>query len=98
MRIRVGLVGTGVDGDAYRCPLPSYVMVTVDYVAGQADVDVPDVDIPDHPALYIAIPSLRAHVPLRASVAPPAFSLRWHKLLDVRYAEHAGEFRPVLRD
>lgn len=41
-RICVPIVGTGVEGDPYRPPLPTYSLGAVDHTANCMVVDVPD--------------------------------------------------------
>jgi len=42
MRIIVRLIGKGTNDDPYRVPLPTYVIVKVDYKTKTAIVEVPD--------------------------------------------------------
>ena len=46
MRLTVKAIGSGTLEDAYRVPLPTYVLVEHDVKKGTMIVEVPDTDVP----------------------------------------------------
>jgi hypothetical protein len=115
MHFRCKLIGTGKVGDSFRVPFPTYRMVSVDYEAGTAVIDILPEDIPEglptpapsetvtHDIVQPAITTedgktvlqeeaVLQTIDVRTAVSVP-FMAEWHRHLDERYAEHAGEFR-----
>lgn len=91
----VHLVGSGVEGDPYRAPLPTYTLIAVDHLTGIAVVDIPDDDAPPNDVHRSVV---TAHSFERAAVPPDARKAAidaWHAHLDERYEQHAGRFRPI---
>jgi hypothetical protein len=83
----MALIGAGTPDDPQRVDLPTYTMIgNPDLVSGIAVVEVPDDDAP-----AIARPD---QLLTRLNQADHD---TWHALLDARYPEHAGAFRPLVK-
>jgi len=44
-KVKVRLIGDGTETSPYRVPLPTYVIIRVNYTAKWADVEVPDDEV-----------------------------------------------------
>lgn len=42
MRVKVKLIGKGTEDDPYRVPLPTYIILSIDYKTKTAVVELPD--------------------------------------------------------
>jgi hypothetical protein len=80
-------MGSGTPSDPHRVSLPTYTMVgDPDLISGTVVVEVPDSDAP-------AI-AQRGQLLTQLSQADHD---TWHALLNTRYAEQAGAFRPQVK-
>jgi hypothetical protein len=95
MKLRLPLIGSGVVGDEWRCNLPTYRMLDVDYVGKVAVVEIPEADHPFIPAQVAALVTAASTAGPAISAIPPALRVAWHNHLDARYTEHSGAYRPV---
>ena len=97
MIVRAKLIGTGIPGDPYRVPFPTYMEVQPpDYVGMTHVISIPDSCHPFTPAQVAATPKVVVG-PVQAIAALTAPQLNaWYQYLDGMYQEHAGAFRPVL--
>jgi hypothetical protein len=85
--LRVGLIGSGTSDDPYRVGLPTYTAVgDPDVVSGTMVVEVPDPDAPT-----------KSRSGQLLTLLTQAEHNTWHALLDARYPEHAGAFRPQVK-
>lgn len=93
MVVRVKLAGSGVKGDAYRAPLPTYNEILTLIDQGIVYVTIDD---PEHPELFNH-PSAKFE---RTGAGDALIALDdaghqdWYEHLDRRYQEHKGKFRP----
>ena len=95
MVVRVKLVGTGREGDAWRVPLPTYRLIIGFPGEGYALAEIPD---EDHPKLNEHESATLMHTtdgPALIGASTQAHS-EWYDHLDARYKEHKGEYRPVI--
>lgn len=94
MIIRCPLVGgTGVR-DPLRVDLPTYTMVADDATTGRAFVNVPNVDVPDDVAAFVAAnptPTLASPLP---SSFPAGLAAVWREHLARRYDLGQARWNP----
>jgi hypothetical protein len=94
MFVRVPLLGSGVELDAYRVDLPNYRMIANDPVGMTALVEVPDADLP--PEIAQIRPQDITNLNGRNVLTnmPALVLLAWRRHLRNRYANMAVTFQP----
>jgi hypothetical protein len=96
MIIRLALIGSGVQGDAYRVDLPSYANAVTNETTGRAFADVPVSDVPaDVVAFVAAYPTFDLVTPL-LSPFPASLARSWQEHLARRYDLGNAKWKPVV--
>lgn len=95
MLVRVKLIGSGVDGDPFRAPLPNYANVLSLHDQGVIYALIPETEHPEldkHPSAKFED---TGHGPALIELNDAAHNA-WYEHLDDRYQEHKHEFRPEI--
>ena len=96
MIIRLPLIGSGVQGDAYRIDLPSYANAITNETTGRAFADVPVSDVPADVAAFVAAyPTLDLTTPLPVPF-PASLANAWAEHLARRYDLGNARWHPVV--
>jgi len=96
MIIRLQLIGSGKDQDAYRVDLPTYQGVTTNEATGRAFADVPAVDVPADVAAFVAAyPTFDLVTPLPVPF-PASLANAWAEHLARRYDLGEVRWHPVV--
>ena len=96
MIIRLPLIGSGVQGDAYRIDLPSYANAITNETTGRAFADVPNVDVPADVAAFVsAYPTYDLVTPLPVPF-PVSLANAWAEHLARRYDLGNARWHPVV--
>jgi len=96
MIIRLALIGSGVQGDAYRIDLPSYANAITNETTGRAFADVPAIDVsPDVAAFVAAYPTVDLVTPLPVPF-PASLASSWADFLARRYDLGNARWHPVV--
>jgi hypothetical protein len=96
MRLRVRLIGTGKENDAFRVNLPTYQLIYVDYDKAYAIVDISD-DVHGVNAEALKSETLVSHeTGDHYETLHPTLIDSIHRHFDNYYREHKGEFKVEL--
>ena len=96
MIIRLRLIGTGKDQDAYRVDLPTYQGVTTNEATGRAFADVPAIDVPADVAAFVAAyPTVDLVTPLPVPF-PASLASSWAEFLARRYDLGSAKWHPTV--
>ena len=96
MIIRLPLIGSGVQGDAYRIDLPSYANAITNETTGRAFADVPVSDVPADVAAFVAAyPTLDLTTPLPVPF-PASLANAWAEHLARRYDLGNARWHPAV--
>ena len=96
MIIRLQLIGSGKDQDAYRVDLPTYQGVTTNEATGRAFADVSAVDVPADVAAFVAAyPTFDLVTPLPVPF-PASLANAWAEHLARRYDLGEVRWHPVV--
>lgn len=96
MRIKLKMIGTGEEGDAYRVSIPTYHMVEADHDAMTAIVEIPN-EVHGLSEEELANVQLHDHeTGQHIEALHPTLVRKMHKHFDTRYRERKGQFRVEL--
>ena len=96
MIIRLQLIGSGRDGDAYRVDLPTYQGVTTNETTGRAFADVPAVDVPPDVAAFVTANPVVDLVSPLPNPFPARLARSWQDHLARRYDLGSAKWKPVV--
>lgn len=96
MIIRLQLIGSGTNTDAYRIDLPSYSGVVTNETTGRAFADVPVSDVPADVAAFVAAyPTYDLVTPLPVPF-PASLANAWAEFLARQYDLGNTRWKPVV--
>jgi hypothetical protein len=93
--VRVKMVGKGTPDDPHRAPLPTYREVITLKSQGVVYALIPDEDFPGSLSSPDHTYEETGHGPALVRMDAGGHS-QWHRHLDDRYQERAGDFRPEI--
>lgn len=98
MIIRCKVVGSGVPGDGYRVPYPTYRLIQSDGNNPPIThiIEVPNDTVPDSvhtAALVLSNLPIKGKATNVVTQIPANHMAEWYAHLDNMYQEHAGKFR-----
>lgn len=96
MIIRLQLIGSGRDGDAYRVDLPTYQGVTTNETTRRAFADVPNVDVPSDVAAFVTANPVVDLVSPLPNPFPASLARSWQDHLARRYNLGEAKWKPVV--